>query len=312
MSGNSTEGGEAEERSAGEAGAVLPASVRIGLWMSLSGASFAVMVGFVRHLSPDIDAFVISFWRNLFGSLVFIPWFLHVGIAGLRTQRPRLYLVRSLLMVSSTILLFLGVTLMPLADATALSFSSPLFSTALAVLILRETVGPARWSALFAGFLGVLVILRPGGGAIDPAALVILGCSLTFAGVVITGKMLAATESPELIVLYLSVFSVPLSLLAAVPTWQWPNLDQLLMLFGVSAAAVANMYGISRALRIGDASVAMPFDFVRLLFTAAVGYLMFAERPDLWTWVGALLIFGSAVFVAHREAVRARKVRQAD
>ena len=280
--------------------------------MALSGAAFAVMVGLVRRLSPEIDAYVISFWRNLFGSLVFLPWFLHVGIAGLRTRRIRLYAARSLLMVASTILLFLGVSLMPLADATALSFSSPLFSTALAVLILRETVGPARWSALFAGFIGVLIILRPGSGTIDPAALVILGCSLTFAGVVITGKMLAATESPELIVLYLSVFSVPLSLLAAIPTWEWPTLGQLLTLFGISAAAVANMYGISRALQIGDASMAMPFDFIRLLFTAALGYVYFAERPDLWTWVGAVLIFGSAVFVAHREAVRARAARRSD
>lgn len=302
---------EGEDASCRRIRPVLPTSIRTGLWMTLSGAAFAIMVGLVRKLSPEFDAYGVSFWRNLFGTILFLPWLLHVGAAGLRTRRIRLYGVRSLLMVSSTILLFLGVSLMPLADATALSFSSPLFSTALAVLILRETVGPARWSALFVGFLGVLVILRPGGGSIDPAALVILGCSLTFAGVVITGKMLASTESPELIVLYLSVFSVPLSLLAALPTWHWPNIEQLAMLLGVSTAAVANMYGISRALQIGDASMAMPFDFIRLLFSAAVGYMMFAEEPDFWTWTGALLIFGSAVFVAHREAVRARAASRA-
>ena len=273
--------------------------------MCLSAACFAALVGIVRHLSAEVDVFVISFWRNLLAVAMFAPWLMRVGWRGLATRRSSLLVTRSAFLVVSSICMFFAVVLLPLAEATALSFTTPLFATMLAALVLKEVVRVRRWSALMVGFAGVLVMLRPGAAAVDPAAGLVLLSALTFAAVVVTGKMLAASESPAAIVVYVYLYSIPLSLIPALLFWQWPSGEQWLWLLALGIVANGNMYGISRALRIGDASLSQPFDFIRLLFTALVGYFAFAEQPDLWTWLGAAIIFASSVYITHREA-RAR------
>ena len=281
-------------------------ALRVGMWMAFSAASFAALVGIVRHLSADMDVFVISFWRNCFAVLIFLPWLVRAGPAALKTKRIGTYLARSAFMVISSTLLFFSVVLMPIGEATALSFTTPLFTTVLAVLVLRETVGIRRWSALVVGFAGVLIMLRPGVAAFDPAAILVILSAITFAAVVVIAKMLAATESPELIVVYLSLFSIPLSLVPALFFWQWPDGEQILWLIALGAMASGNMYGISRALQLGDASLSQPFDFFRLPATALVGYLYFQEVLDFWIWVGAAVIFASAAYVTHREGLKRR------
>lgn len=280
----------------------LPVALRVGLWISLSAACFAVLVGIVRHLSAEVDVFVITFWRNILAVAIFAPWLMRVGWRGLATRRSGLLVTRSAFLVVSSICMFFAVVLMPLAEATALSFTTPLFATLLAALVLKEAMHARRWSALIVGFVGVLVMLRPGAAAMDPAAGLVLFSALTFAAVVITGKMLAHTESPEAIVVYVSLYSIPLSLIPALIFWQWPSGEQWLWLLALGIVASGNMYGISRALRIADASLSQPFDFVRLLFTALVGYFAFAEQPDQWTWIGAAIILASSVYITHREA----------
>lgn len=293
----------AVDNSAGTASVAL----KVGMWMAVSAACFAVLVGIVRFLSAEMDVFVISFWRNCFAVLIFLPWLVRVGPAALKTRRIGTYLVRSTFMVVSSTLLFFSVVLMPIGEATALSFTTPLFTTILAVLVLRETVGLRRWSALVIGFAGVLIMLRPGVAAFEPAAILVILSAISFAAVVVIAKMLAATESPELIVVYLSLFSIPLSLVPALFYWQWPNGEQFLWLVALGAMASGNMYGISRALQIGDASLSQPFDFFRLPMTALVGYFYFQEVLDIWVWVGAAVIFASAAYVTHREALKRRR-----
>lgn len=274
---------------------------RVGLWMLASATGFAVLVCLVRYLSREMDVLVIQVWRNVFAALLFAPWLARVGFAALRTQRLPLYLLRAAFMVASSTALFFGVTLMPVADATALSFTAPLFTTALAVLLLREKVSGFQWGGIAAGFVGMLVILRPGVAAFDPpATAVVLFAAVAFALVTITGKMLAATESPALIVASLAVFSLPLALVPALFVWQWPTPEQLGLLVVVGLAANLNMYGFARAMRIGDAALSTPFDFVRLPATALIAFLMFGQAPDLWTWLGAGLIFAASVYVGRR------------
>jgi drug/metabolite transporter (DMT)-like permease len=217
--------------------------------------------------------------------------------------------LRAAFMVVATLTLYEAIALMSMAEVTSLTFTSPLFATALAVLVLGERVGPRRWIALAIGFSGVLVILRPGIVELEPVVLLPLLCSLAFAGVVVTGKKLASSESPESIVLYLSIWGLPLSLLPALLYWQWPTLEQALWLIAMGFAGNANMYGFARAFRIGDASLAMPFDFIRLPFTALVGYLAFAQRPDVWVWIGAAVIFAGSAYVTHREALAQRRAQ---
>ncbi len=283
--------------------------VRVGLWMTLSAVSFAALIGIVRHLTPEMNVYVVNFWRNVVSAALFAPWLMHQGFGGLRTRRHGTFALRAALMIVATVTLYEAVALMPMAKVTSLTFTSPLFATALALLVLGEKVGPRRWLALVIGFSGVLVILRPGFAELEPAALLALLCALAFAGVVVTGKMLASSESPESIVLYLSIWGLPLALLPALFVWQWPTFEQALWLLAMGLFGNANMYGFARAFRIGDASLAMPFDFIRLPFTALVGYLAFAQRPDVWVWIGAAVIFAGSAYVTHREALAQRRAQ---
>lgn len=282
--------------------------------MTTSCACFAILIGIVRHLSEaqGMDVFVISFWRNLLSVLVFAPWLVRHGPAVLRTRRTGLLIWRAVLMVTSSTSMFFAVSLMPIAEATALSFTTPIFSAILAVLILREFVGPRRWIALCVGMIGVVVILRPGAAAIDPAAALPLLAALTFAVVIITGKQLAPTDSPERIAFYLVVYMVPISLVPALFFWQWPAAHQLPWLLAIGATASLNMYSLSRALRIGEASQTLPYDFVRLPFVAVIGFVFFDQSPEVWTWLGAAIIFGSSVYVTYREAKAARAAGPGD
>jgi drug/metabolite transporter (DMT)-like permease len=270
--------------------------------MLASAVGFAVLVCVVRLLSAEMDVLVVQVWRNVFAVLLFAPWLARVGLAGLRTRRLPLFLTRSALFVVSSTALFYGVTMVPVADATALSFTAPLFTTVLAVLLLRERVDAARWGAIAAGFVGMLAILRPGLGVFDaPAAAVVLTAAASFALVTVTGKMLASTESPALVVAYLSVFALPLSIVPALFVWSWPAPEHLGWLLLIGLAANLNMYGFARAMRIGDASMATPFDFVRLPATALVAFAMFGQAPDLWTWLGAAIIFAASLHVGRRK-----------
>ncbi len=272
--------------------------------MTCSSFCFAVLVGVVRYLKVDhgLDVFVISFWRNVLALIVFLPWILHAGTSGLRTRRHWRLFLRSALLATSSTAMFFAAVLMPLAEATALTFTTPLFTVALAVMILGETVGVRRWSAVLVGLVGVIVILRPGIAVFDPAALLALLSAATFAGVVVIGKQLAATESSELVAFYLALYMIPISFVPALFFWSWPSIDAIGWLILLGAVAAGNMYAIQRALKIGDANQSQVFDFIRLPFVALIAFVFFDEIPLVWTWLGAALIFGSATYVAYRES----------
>ena len=273
--------------------------------MCCTTTAFAVMVGIVRHLSFDLDVFVITFWRNVLALLFFMPWLWRMGVAGLKTRRLGLHAVRAAVLSVSAIALFLAVTLMPIAEMTALTFTVPLFVTLLAIVVLKETVDGPRWVAIAIGFGGVLVILRPGVGIFEWASFMVLLSSATFATQFVLGRKLASTEHPEAAVIYIWLLSSPILLCFAAVTWQWPTAGQWLWLIALAAAASLNMYGIARALNIGEASLAIPFDFLRLPFTTFLAFFAFSEPLDAWTWLGAAIVFGSTLYITRREAASA-------
>ncbi len=275
--------------------------LRGAMWMALSAVSFAILMGLVRHVGQDLHVFVISFWRFLFGLLLFVPWFFRVGANALKTSRLGLHFVRAIFLITSSVSLMIAILLMPLDEATALSFTTPLFAVIGAVIFLGERAGPRRWVALAIGFLGVLIILRPGEEIINWAAFLILISAITFAGVIITGKVLLRKDSPELIVAYLALTALPLSLVPALYFWQWPTGEHLIWLVLIALCSNLNMYGIAKALQHGDASAIQPYDFLRLPTTATVGWLAFGEGSDIYVWIGALVIFSSSIYITRRE-----------
>ena len=286
-------------------------AIRVAFWMAVSAAAFGALMGLVRHLGQDMPVLVISFWRFVFGLVLFIPWILRVGRAGFATTRPGLHVIRACFLIVSSLSLLTAIMTMPLEEATALSFTTPLFTMLGAVFFLSEKAGPRRWIALGIGFVGMLVILRPGAEAVDWEAFLILLSAVTFAGVVLCGKVLVRTDTPEQIVAGLALVSVPLSLIPALFVWQWPTLWQLFWLVLIAASSNLNMYGIAKALQNGDATATQPYDFLRLPTTAGIGWLAFGETSDAITWIGALIIFCSAIYITHREAAAARGSRSA-
>lgn len=285
----------------------MSAAVRVAFWMLVSSIGFAAILVIVRELSETMPVIVLNFWRNIFAVLLFIPWILRAGTSGLRTSRLPLFTLRALFMVTSSIMLFYAAILIPIAEATAISFTSPLFATLLAALLLKEQVGWRRAAALGVGFAGVLIIMRPGAEAISSGALIAIASSLLFAFVVIMGKRLAATESPELVILMLSLLSLPISFVPALTVWDVPEGNEWFWVVGLGVAANINMYGIQRALGAGDTSLTQVVDFIRLPVAALAAWIAFREVPDPWMWAGAAVIFIAAVYTTRRESRMAGK-----
>ncbi len=289
----------------------LPAPVMAALWMVSASLFFAGLSALVRYLAEDLHPFQVTFFRNLFGFAFMLPWLWRAGLGALRTGRLGLYSWRSFLSLCSMLAGFTALTMMPFAQAIALSFTVPLFATIGAALILHEVVRLRRWTATVVGFIGVLIIVRPGLGGIDldgggtaslGAGLAILSAMLS-AYITLIVKDLAKTEPSDAIVTYMVMLLTPMSLVPALFVWQWPDWQLWLGFVALGALGSFGHMCYIRAFAIADASAVMPYDYSRLIFAAAIGYFVFAEVPDAWTWIGALVIAGAAIYIAHREAV---------
>jgi drug/metabolite transporter (DMT)-like permease len=280
-------------------------------WMLIASSGFSIMTGLIRHVADTgMHPWEIAFFRNLFGLCLMTPWILTAGRAAMRTRRFGLYTLRAVTGALSMLAWFWSVALLPIAEATALGFTAPLFTTILAVLVLHEKVRLRRWSAVIVGMIGTIVILRPGSGQVMAlgAAAALFG-AVTQAGSTIMIKHLARTESPNAIVAYLTLLLTPISLLPALLVWSWPTWSQLGWMALLGIAGTSAHLCFTRALRAADASAVMPLDFARLVFVALIGIFFFDQIPSAWTWAGAAVIFASGVYVVRREAIAAREGR---
>lgn len=293
--------------------AALSAPLQGALLMTLAALGFSLMNAVIRILAEDMDPLQIAFFRNFFALAFMLPWLARVGRAGLKTERLGLHVIRSIGGLAAMTLWFYSIALLPLAQAVALNFTVPLFATVGAALILGEIVKARRWSATIIGFLGVLIIVRPGMAEVTlPMALPVVAAFI-MAGSTLIVKSLSETESTAAIVLYMNLLLTPLSLVPALFVWRWPVGETWLLLIALGVlAALAHLF-LTRAYTKADASAIFPFDYARLPFVAVIAYFAFGEIPDLWTWIGALVIAASAIYIAQREAkvAKERPVREA-
>jgi len=233
-----------------------------------------------------------------------VPVFLRMGAGGLRTSRPGIHAGRLVLACIAQVGVYASVVHLPLADATALAFSRILFTTIVAVIVLREVVSGGRWTATFAGFVGVVIMVRPG-GEVDPVAFVAIGAACTFAVANVLIRLMSTTEPPNRILFYyqaggIAVFLVPTILLWHTP----PDFVSWLMAIAIGILTAIGMIGFIRGFAVGEASVIGPTEYVRLIFAATFGLLIFGEVPDTWTIVGALIIVACTSFIARMESTR--------
>ena len=270
--------------------------------MLLSALASASMNAAVRHVSDSLHPFEIAFFRAFFGLLVFAPLLLQGGFGRLRTQRLRLHALRGGLQAGAMLQFFTGLSMTPLAKAAALQFNIPLFTTLLAFAVLREKIRLRRVSALILGFAGTVIILRPDIDGVDLGSIFVVTSAATWATAVIVIKLLSRTETSVTITVYGAVFMMPFALLAATTVWQTPTLEQLVWLGAIGAMGSINNLCIAQAFKEAEVSAVMPLDFSKLIWASIIGYVFFAEAPVVWTWVGGIVIFCSATYIAYREA----------
>jgi drug/metabolite transporter (DMT)-like permease len=274
--------------------------------MTAAAFCFSLMNIAIRIVSGELDPLEIAFFRNLFALAFMLPWLARTGLAGLSTRRRGTHLWRAAIGMLAMVCWFYSIALLPLAEAVALNFTVPLFATAGAALFLGEIVRARRWSATLLGFLGVLVILRPGFAELSPAMVLPVLAAAFMAIATLIVKSLSRSETPAAIVLYMNLILAPLSLVPALFVWRWPSWTALALLVLIGLLAALAHIALTRAYTKADASAVMPFDYARLPFVAGLAFLVFGQTPDLGTWLGAAIIASSAIYIARREAQVAR------
>ncbi len=265
---------------------------------------FGVMIACIKEIGSSLPLPQIIVIRQVIITLLLLPLFLPDLRSTLQTKHLGLQITRGLLSLMAMLCGFTAIIYIPLADATALGFSKVLFVTIAAVWILKEKVGPRRWLATFFGFLGVLIILAPGGA--EPLSvyylLAVLG-ALFGAGINVTIRMLSSSERTETILLYQALVLFSALIIPTVMWWVPPTLEQWVLLAVIGVSGTAAQYLVTRAYQIGEASALAPLDFTRLLVAMITGFVLFAEIPNWRTLLGAGIVVGATFYTIRRNSV---------
>lgn len=279
-------------------------------WGVMAMALFAALAASSRYaMSLGYHPLEIAFFRFLSALILMLPLLAWRGLELVRSSAPELYAVRALISLFSMTSWFYAISLIPLGELTAIGFLSPLFGTLGAIFILGEKVRLRRWTALGIGFIGAMIILRPGHAAFGLGEALALLSTLTGGVMSILLKQLASRDDPDKIVFLTTLIMTPISLIPALFVWRWPTLDLLGPIVVVGLTGVLGHMSLARAFRAAEASLVVSLEFARMPFTVVLGYLMFNELIDVWTWVGAAVIFGSAAYINRREAQLRREAR---
>jgi drug/metabolite transporter (DMT)-like permease len=284
---------------------LLPAPVRAVLWMVVSCVSFAGLWVLIRLVSAELHPFAVVVWRNFMGLLWLAPMLLLTpGL--LKVERLPGHLRRAASGVIATFATFYAVANAPLANVLAVNYTAPLVATVGAMLFLGERVRAVRGAALLVGFVGMLLVLRPGTTAMTPGLWAALVSAVATAFSLVAIKALTGTDDSRAVAAWSFVLTTPVSMVIALPFWSWPQPHLWPLLVGLGACAAAGQLSLSRAFSLADASAVMPYDFVRFGLITLAGVLLFGERYDLLTIAGGAIILSASIALALRERQLAR------
>lgn len=244
------------------------------------------------------------FYRSLFGMPIVLAWLvIGPGLGSIRPNRPRAHVWRSVIGLSGITLNFTALMMLPLADATTIGFTAPIFATILSAMLLHEHVGRHRWTAVVMGFVGVVIITRPGGASGLPAlgiGIALLG-ALGTSGVTVTLRQLGSTETVGAIVFW---FFVACAIVGGIGSWLWGSLHDphtLLLLFAGACAGAGAQLLMTASLRAAPVSTVAPFDYLQIIMAIGLGWLIWSTGPSWATLAGGALIAGSGLYTAYRE-----------
>lgn len=282
-----------------------PRDAIIGVaWALAAFLCYALVPIGVRMSGSHIPPIEIVFFRNVIGFAVFIAFFAWRGFGSLRTEKFGLHLQRNIANFVGMWLWFAALAAMPLAKAVTLHFTEPMMAAVLAVLVLKEKPGYRRLVAIAGGFIGILIVLRPGAIPIDWPVFAVLGSALFYACVSTYTRFLGRTEAASTTTFYYQAMLTAFSLPPALWVWVTPGWDDLPGILLVGVFGTAAPYFIIRALRHAESTLVSPLGFLRLPFTAGFAWLLFSEPTEVWTWIGAAVIFSAAYFMTRGEARR--------
>ncbi|MDX1514609.1 MAG: DMT family transporter [Gammaproteobacteria bacterium] len=261
-----------------------------------------LMDGIAKHLSATYSVVQITWARYFFHLVILLPVVLwRHGAAALLLRRPQLQIVRGGFLLGSTILFFAAISVMPIADAIALVFIAPFIVTALSPLVLGEQVGIRRWSAVGIGFVGVLVIVRPGMSAFHWGMLLALGAGAIYAFYSLATRRLSGSAPPLVTLTYTALLGAVVMSLAAPFYWSPPDTTALAWMALMGAVAALGHFLIIKAFEYAEASLLAPLGYVEIVGATAVGYFAFGDFPDRFTWLGVAIVIASGVYVSIRE-----------
>lgn len=278
--------------------------------MLFSTVCFVCMQSIIRFVGETLPPFEVAFFRNLFGMVALTPIFIQQGFTPFKTKKLHLHAARGCIQAVGMLAFFTGVTMIPLAQTTALSFSAPLFATLLAIMVLGERVRIRRMTALALGFVGMLLVVRPGFAEINTGTLLIIISSLTWGTAIAIIKSMSKTESSATLTVYMGMFLTPITGVFAFFVWETPTWEQLGWLMLVGILGTVGHLAFAQSFRKADSTAVLPLDFTRLIWASIAGFVIWSEVPDAWAWIGGSVIFGSATYIAYREAMLAKQGRR--
>ena len=275
------------------------------VFLATSATMFgALMASSVKFLTTDLHPIIICFYRCLMGLIFITPWVIKNNFKALRSNNLKLQISRSVINVFSMICWFSAIGLMHFEKAAALGFSTPLFTTILAIILLKEKIRFHRTAALIIGFIGIIVIIRPGLVPFEIGAGLLLLSAFTFSFVLIIVKKLSSIDESQTIIFYHLLFSTPIFFILSLFYWQDINLNQLLIFAFMGATGLLSHWCLAQAFKLSDTTFVMPLQFTKLIWASLIGFFIFYEQPDFWTWIGGLIIFISVVYITYRESFR--------
>ncbi len=265
------------------------------IWMAGALTSFSLLAIGARELSGEISIFQTQFYRSLIGLLFIssIMFFLKKKI-NIQTDKIKLHIFRNLFHFAGQYGWFLGIGLLPLAEVFALEFTVPIWTLIIAAIFLGENISPRKITAVIFGVLGVLVITKPGFAVVDSASFIVLAAAICFAITHVSTKSLSTSDSPILILFYMSLVQVPIGFALSLANWTWPAGEQWLWLIIIGLTALSAHYCMAKAMQYADVTMVVTLDFLRLPLIALVGIFLYAEEFEI-----SLLLGGALMFIAN-------------
>lgn len=275
----------------------------------LSIVFFSIMVIFIRKASENLHILEVVFFRNLLAFIVMLPLLISTGLAAIKMNNTKLFFMRGFFGAIGMLAGFTCLTLIPLAQATAISFSKPIFITIGATIFLGEIIKARRIAAIIIGIIGMLIIVQPGVNSLSFGIMLAIIAALAHSINALIVKKLTLTDSPQAIIMWMVIILIPITFVPAVTVWQWPSFETWLYLWGIAIVGTLAHFSWTKSYTMAEITSLESIEFIKLPIMALFGWMIFSEIPGTWTWIGGSIIFISTIYISRREAKAANSLK---